>query len=285
MREGEKIGMGGFGRLFRSSQGNHNFAAKRIEILSRRGTQLGDLLTEVCFAKIFSAFKTGPQWNTGSAFDMVVFQNEFYFTMELCKPVVNPNGFAMLCMEQEYRSLYEDLSLMHKLQIVHRDIKPYNLLWSPTFGKLVFCDFGITNYLKEPYPRKSYTVADGTPKYMSMELMSLYEEGRANWVNLYENDEQALDKTIAEISKRIPKQSSVFADLWNDTSTSMMSFIFSSASSTPSEAKSKDQSNESDRFEVFESIEAALMGKPVQDPDKLKDYYSTLSEDDREYVL
>ncbi len=33
---------------------------------------------------------------------------------------------------------------MHMLQIVHRDIKPQNIMYSPAYNKNVFIDFGGT---------------------------------------------------------------------------------------------------------------------------------------------
>ncbi len=33
---------------------------------------------------------------------------------------------------------------MHKLNITHNDIKPQNILYSPTYKKLVFIDFGMS---------------------------------------------------------------------------------------------------------------------------------------------
>jgi serine/threonine protein kinase len=39
---------------------------------------------------------------------------------------------------------------MHMLQIVHRDIKTSNILYSPTYKKLVFIDFGCTDVLINP---------------------------------------------------------------------------------------------------------------------------------------
>lgn len=38
---------------------------------------------------------------------------------------------------------------MHMLQIVHRDIKPGNIMFSPTFNKNVFIDFGGSEILME----------------------------------------------------------------------------------------------------------------------------------------
>lgn len=37
---------------------------------------------------------------------------------------------------------------MSSLQIVHRDIKPGNIMWSETFNSPVFIDFGLTTFIK-----------------------------------------------------------------------------------------------------------------------------------------
>ena len=33
---------------------------------------------------------------------------------------------------------------MHTFNIIHGDIKPQNIMWSPKFNKLVLIDFGLT---------------------------------------------------------------------------------------------------------------------------------------------
>lgn len=37
---------------------------------------------------------------------------------------------------------------MHTLQIIHGDIKNENIMWSPTFQKNIFVDFGLSQFLQ-----------------------------------------------------------------------------------------------------------------------------------------
>jgi serine/threonine protein kinase len=37
---------------------------------------------------------------------------------------------------------------MHILQIIHKDIKPANIIFSKSYNKLVLCDFGISHTVK-----------------------------------------------------------------------------------------------------------------------------------------
>lgn len=45
---------------------------------------------------------------------------------------------------------------MHKLNITHNDIKPENIIFSPSLKKLVFIDFGLSqaNYHSIGYMKK-----------------------------------------------------------------------------------------------------------------------------------
>lgn len=43
------------------------------------------------------------------------------------------------------KDLFENMDLMHRLNIVHRDIKPDNILYSESLKRFVFTDFGITH--------------------------------------------------------------------------------------------------------------------------------------------
>jgi serine/threonine protein kinase len=60
--------------------------------------------------------------------------------MELCQPV---------------RSITLDVDLklnmlrMHQLKVVHSDIKPPNVMFSPSYQKNVFLDFGVAEVINE----------------------------------------------------------------------------------------------------------------------------------------
>lgn len=56
---------------------------------------------------------------------------------------------------------------MHMLQIIHGDIKPSNIMYSPTFKKHVFIDFGCSEGLKKNLGQKKTTNFFGTASYCS----------------------------------------------------------------------------------------------------------------------
>lgn len=43
-----------------------------------------------------------------------------------------------------FEELEISLLLMHKMNITHNDIKPQNIVYSPSLKKLVFIDFGLS---------------------------------------------------------------------------------------------------------------------------------------------
>ena len=84
------------------------------------------------------------------------------------------------------------------LQVVHRDIKPTNILFSPTFNKNVFIDFGGTEVLKEFLGEKTVTRFVGTASYCSDEVFLLLSNKLMN-VDLYYNDVYGLKKSLFEL--------------------------------------------------------------------------------------
>ena len=42
---------------------------------------------------------------------------------------------------------YENLAILHKLHVVHQDIKPNNIMYSPFYDKAVFIDFGLSKII------------------------------------------------------------------------------------------------------------------------------------------
>ena len=92
---------------------------------------------------------------------------------------------------------------MHSLKLVHRDIKPLNVAWSPTFKRWIFLDFGFSTILQENFGEKTYTKFIGTFNYTIDELQSLFLFGEKGAVNFYKNDEFGLKKSIKIILEEI----------------------------------------------------------------------------------
>ena len=44
--------------------------------------------------------------------------------------------------------LTQNLKVLHSLKMVHKDIKPDNILYSETMKRFVFTDFGLTHAVK-----------------------------------------------------------------------------------------------------------------------------------------
>jgi serine/threonine protein kinase len=66
------------------------------------------------------------------------------------------------------------LSALHSLHIIHKDIKPKNILWSKRHGRFVLCDFGISHYVKGSAGQKTRTYYEGTYGYSGAEMKRLY---------------------------------------------------------------------------------------------------------------
>ena len=86
-----------------------------------------------------STLQVGPKVIKDHSFDFIVFKDCIEFVMEKCEPVKTET------LEKDIKS---SLLKMHMLNIVHSDIKPANIMFSPTFNKNVLIDFGIASFVK-----------------------------------------------------------------------------------------------------------------------------------------
>jgi serine/threonine protein kinase len=59
------------------------------------------------------------------------------------------------------------------LQIVHRDIKPLNILYSPTYKKPVFIDFGCSDAIKNTIGKLTLASFQGTMNFCTQEVFNL----------------------------------------------------------------------------------------------------------------
>jgi len=72
-------------------------------------------------------------------FDLLIFEECVEFAMEICEPVKldDLNPYA----------LYENLAILHQLKLIHQDIKPENIMYSPSFKRLIFIDYGLSRFI------------------------------------------------------------------------------------------------------------------------------------------
>jgi serine/threonine protein kinase len=86
---------------------------------------------------------------------------------------------------------------MHGMRIVHNDIKPENIMYSPLYKKNVFIDFGISNILSKIIGYKTLTDFKGTYKYCGSEMKNaVFGKKRQSFIDLYKNDLDGLVSTL-----------------------------------------------------------------------------------------
>ena len=79
---------------------------------------------------------------------------------------------------------------LHRHKIVHMDIKPDNVMFSPTLNKLVFIDYGLSKIIDEEVGLKTLSTFQGTAQFLSREMMALLAKGNKakGDIDLYFNE-------------------------------------------------------------------------------------------------
>ena len=80
------------------------------------------------------------------------------------------------------------MAVLHKFHIVHQDIKPENIMYSPHFDRPVFIDFGLSTIISENIGTKSETYYVGSINYWSPEMGKCFVKKKKMLVDLYYND-------------------------------------------------------------------------------------------------
>jgi serine/threonine protein kinase len=88
--------------------------------------------------------------------DLVVYENAAVIHMEVCDSLKNKlikykvNTVALKYITSRIRNdISHCLRVLHSLHIVHKDVKPDNIVWSQSMRKYVLCDFGESLCVKE----------------------------------------------------------------------------------------------------------------------------------------
>ena len=89
------------------------------------------------------------------------------------------------------------MRVMHHFGIIHFDIKPQNVMFSPAFCKTVFIDFGYAQIIREAPGYKSFTKFKGTPDYCCQDMKALMYKNQAGHVDCYYNDLNCLKLTLS----------------------------------------------------------------------------------------
>lgn len=75
--------------------------------------------------------------------------------------------------KQDQQDLVHSLMQMHSHNVVHLDINPDNIMFSPYHKAAVFIDFGMSKVIAEEKGYKSLITFHGTPNYVSPEMLKL----------------------------------------------------------------------------------------------------------------
>jgi serine/threonine protein kinase len=109
-------------------------------LIKTKGTR-NQAIKEWFLLKIVSALEIGPKMEPYFGFDILMYRDCVEFAMEKCE-LFEQNSFNS-------EVLYYNLAILHSYHIVHCDIKPENIMLSPTFRKAVFIDFNLSKMIKE----------------------------------------------------------------------------------------------------------------------------------------
>jgi tetratricopeptide (TPR) repeat protein/tRNA A-37 threonylcarbamoyl transferase component Bud32 len=166
----EKLGMGGMGRVYKvyDTKIKEKIALK----LLKPEITFEDKTIERFRSEIRLARRIAHK-NVCRMFDWGEFSRLFFITMEYVpgenlKNIIRMSGPLHVNKAVNYaKQICEGLAEAHRWDVVHRDLKPHNIMIDPT-GTVRIMDFGIARSVQT----KGWTgegIAVGTPEYMSPE--------------------------------------------------------------------------------------------------------------------
>jgi TolB-like protein len=176
------LGAGGMGRVYEVLDTELD---ERVALKVLRPGLSGDALER--FRREVKLTRRIQHRNVARMFDIGEHAGERFLTMELVVgSALKPDGRPMPWSQLEAiaAQLCAGLAAAHDAGVVHRDLKPDNIMIEAASGRAVITDFGIARTVEEPGITQLGGVI-GTPRYMSPEQLNGEEvDARADLFSL-----------------------------------------------------------------------------------------------------
>jgi cyclin-dependent kinase 2 len=161
----DKIGSGVYGKVFRAKDTNSGcFVAIKRPIISSSYADQGLSISMIREASLLKSFKSEQHENILKLKDFFVLHSRIYLVFDIWHCNLR-NHIADVYYDGEdsidpetlksyMRQIMSALSYCHERRVIHRDMKPDNILLDARREKLVLCDFGMARTFA---PGHSYT--------------------------------------------------------------------------------------------------------------------------------
>lgn len=150
---------GSFGKIYFKIVLEETVAVKSFLFDDQSKNQVLEAVIKECsLLKISNLLQCAPAVGRGTGFDILVYDDCIQFSMEKGLKVTSLN-------KKDNAGLYNCLAKLHALKIIHYDIKPPNICYSPLLQTLIFIDFGFSDIVSEPCGLKSYVSFKGSPAF------------------------------------------------------------------------------------------------------------------------
>jgi len=93
---------------------------------------------------------------------------------------------------------------MHQYNILHQDIKPENVMFSPFYNKPVLIDFGLSRIINEKLGQLTMTSFVGSLNFCSEQMTECFNYDKILPLDLYYNDVYSMMQSIDVLKRFAP---------------------------------------------------------------------------------
>ncbi len=174
-----KLGKGSYSSVYKgvytgpTNEYINNGDIVAIKIINTSNLSYSDYEITNNEVKIMNMLKLNPHPNIVKCLDTIQTQKNTYIIMELCE-CGDLQSIMNKPIEEKYVRAYfiqliAGLKYLHNYKLIHRDIKPKNILLSNNRKILKIADFGFAKIIKTPLLKEKIC---GSPLYMAPEIMN-----------------------------------------------------------------------------------------------------------------